>query len=410
MTQDDVRVARTTTTTTTSRAVRWERDHKRGPAALLGALGLAGLLSTGAIAARHSMEGDLTKKAEALGLPDGASISFSGDGQDGTLRVPFPIDSAEAKDWKAKVENLKGVRKVTLIGAEAPAPVEPAPTAAPAATTQPAPAPTTAPPAPTTTAAPAPAAVESFDTVKAVINADKKVILTGEAASEGHKTLLGDAAIAAYGADNVTNEMTVAAKGEPNADSDAAAQATAKLYATVGNSQLLPGSVEISKLDITVAGTPATAEAKAAIEAAVAGFNTKPVGAKSLLNDPADVQATEALANIDLAGIEFDVNKATIRPESIVILDKAVEVLTTYPSARYNIDGHTDTTGSTDSNQRLSEARANAVRDYLVGKGIAADRLVANGFGETKPLNNPEVTQDDKQRNRRIEFNLIKEG
>jgi outer membrane protein OmpA-like peptidoglycan-associated protein len=408
MTQDDVRVARTATTTSTSRAVRWEPDHKRGPAALLGALGLAGLLASSAVWARNSIEDDLTKKAEQLSLPAGASISFDGDGQDGTLTVPFAVDSAEAKALKAQIEDIKGVRKVTLVGGAAAPAVEPTPTAAPT------PAPTAAPTsaaAPSTTAAPAPtaapAAAASIDKVKAVINGDLSVVLTGVAASAAHKTLLGDAAIAAYGEANVTNNMTVASEGEPDADSDAAVEATAKLYAVVSGSKLLPGSVEINDTTITVAGTPATADDKSAIEGEVETLNSNPLTALAELNAPADEQAVEAIEAIDLQGIEFDVNEATIRPESIAILDNAADVLTKFPSVNFEIGGHTDTTGNADSNQRLSEARARAVLDYLVGKGIAADRLTAVGFGETKPLASPENTDADKQRNRRIEFTQV---
>ncbi len=69
--------------------------------------------------------------------------------------------------------------------------------------------------------------------------------------------------------------------------------------------------------------------------------------------------------------------------------------------------GHTDSDGSTRANQQLSEARAQAVVDYLVANGVDAERLEAEGRGESDLLVDPEVTPEDKQRNRRIEWELL---
>ncbi|MEM0933684.1 MAG: OmpA family protein, partial [Bacteroidota bacterium] len=71
------------------------------------------------------------------------------------------------------------------------------------------------------------------------------------------------------------------------------------------------------------------------------------------------------------------------------------------------VEGHTDSVGSAKTNQRLSESRANSVRDFLVDKGIGADRLTAIGYGEDKPIatNN---TRSGRAQNRRVEINLIK--
>ena len=84
-----------------------------------------------------------------------------------------------------------------------------------------------------------------------------------------------------------------------------------------------------------------------------------------------------------------------------------IQILNEYPNAKFTVEGHTDSVGSAKTNQRLSESRANSVRDFLVDKGIGADRLTAIGYGEDKPIatNN---TRSGRAQNRRVEINLIK--
>jgi outer membrane protein OmpA-like peptidoglycan-associated protein len=84
-----------------------------------------------------------------------------------------------------------------------------------------------------------------------------------------------------------------------------------------------------------------------------------------------------------------------------------VTIFKEYPNAKFSIEGHTDSVGAAKSNQLLSERRANAVRDYLIANGIAADRLTAQGFGEEKPIDSNN-TKAGRANNRRVEVNLIK--
>ena len=117
-----------------------------------------------------------------------------------------------------------------------------------------------------------------------------------------------------------------------------------------------------------------------------------------------------ALANLtssiaDLEGIQFDVNSATIRPGSFPILDNAASVINSLPEGTLvEVAGHTDSDGVEALNQALSQARADSVVAYLVGQGVSADVLNPVGFGEADLLIDPEETDADKQRNRRIEF------
>jgi outer membrane protein OmpA-like peptidoglycan-associated protein len=108
-----------------------------------------------------------------------------------------------------------------------------------------------------------------------------------------------------------------------------------------------------------------------------------------------------------LEGITFATGKADITPESENTLRKALKTLTTYPDISVEIAGHTDNVGSESSNQKLSQKRANAVRDWLVRQGVDPSRITAVGYGESKPVA-PNDTPEGRQKNRRIEFKRIK--
>ncbi len=104
-----------------------------------------------------------------------------------------------------------------------------------------------------------------------------------------------------------------------------------------------------------------------------------------------------------LYGILFDTDSAHIRPESLPTLDQVVTLLGSEPSWSLTIEGHTDSTGTEPHNQTLSEQRAKAVRDYLVGKGVAAARLTSAGFGQSRPVAD-NATELGRAANRRVEL------
>ena len=107
-----------------------------------------------------------------------------------------------------------------------------------------------------------------------------------------------------------------------------------------------------------------------------------------------------------IKGIEFDFGKATIRPGSNKLLDEAAKVLTEYKDLRVRITGYTDDVGERQKNLDLSEARANSVKSYLVGKGIDSGRIETHGAGPDDPIADNK-TDKGRQQNRRIEFKLI---
>jgi outer membrane protein OmpA-like peptidoglycan-associated protein len=102
-------------------------------------------------------------------------------------------------------------------------------------------------------------------------------------------------------------------------------------------------------------------------------------------------------------GIRFDVNKASIKPESMGTINYVVKMMSDNPNLNFSVEGHTDSDGDDTSNQILSEARAKAVMDQLIELGIAANRLTSKGFGESKPING-NSTPEEKAQNRRVEF------
>ena len=125
---------------------------------------------------------------------------------------------------------------------------------------------------------------------------------------------------------------------------------------------------------------------------------------------PALVQATTTGAELDVPGsIEFEPSKAQLHhatPETRTTLDAVLKILRDNPSiTRLRVEGHTDNDGTEFQNQYLSDHRAMAVVEWLVTKGVARNRLVAVGCASSDPLV-PNTSSQNKQRNRRTEFDI----
>ena len=108
--------------------------------------------------------------------------------------------------------------------------------------------------------------------------------------------------------------------------------------------------------------------------------------------------------------IQFDFNKATIKPESDSLMQEIINVIKENPHIKkLAIEGHTSSEGSDKYNLKLSDKRAKAVMDYLVKKGeLAKEMFTAKGFGEGKPIAE-ESTEEGKEKNRRVEFNITEQ-
>ncbi len=102
-------------------------------------------------------------------------------------------------------------------------------------------------------------------------------------------------------------------------------------------------------------------------------------------------------------GITFDVNKSTIKPESMGEINRIVQLMNENPTLKFSVEGHTDSTGNAAGNQTLSEQRAKAIVAKLVEMGITADRLTAVGKGQNNPIAD-NSTDEGRAKNRRVEF------
>ena len=118
------------------------------------------------------------------------------------------------------------------------------------------------------------------------------------------------------------------------------------------------------------------------------------------------LQPIEVNASIILKNIFFETNKFQLDPKSQAELDKIIQLLTENPTLKIEISGHTDNVGKPSDNLSLSNNRAKSVVTYLIGKGIVSQRLVAKGYGETKPVAG-NTTEEGRAKNRRTELKVI---
>lgn len=109
---------------------------------------------------------------------------------------------------------------------------------------------------------------------------------------------------------------------------------------------------------------------------------------------------------IVLQGANFGFDSAELSPETRATLDEQAAILERESDVRVEIEGHTDSTGPEAYNQGLSERRAKAVEEYLVSKGISADRLEVMGYGQSRPIA-PNDTKEGRTKNRRVELKVL---
>lgn len=114
----------------------------------------------------------------------------------------------------------------------------------------------------------------------------------------------------------------------------------------------------------------------------------------------------EIARNYRLDRVYFDFGKATLRPESFPELEELVEFMRNKDDIRIEIAGHTDNVGKDADNLKLSQQRAEAIRNYLVKKGIQPARVVAKGYGATLPIAD-NATDEGRQKNRRTEVKIL---
>ena len=295
--------------------------------------------------------------ADAAGIPVEQVEVF--DGFD--VRLTGYTDQAELDQAIADVDALDSSWEVTGVLDEAAAP----------AVEQ-----------PETTVAPAPVAAPAALTLAAA--AGGAIVLDGTVANEEVQAALVEQAGEAFGPANVTDNLVI----DPEA------------VAPEGGVMTITGLADSEEQrEEWIAG--------AGVVADQAGLRLIDEVEVAEAPEPTVEQQLNAL--FELEPIEFDTSQATIRSTSVATLDRAAEVINANPDAgRLLVVGHTDSDGSDAANLDLSQRRAQAVVEYLVAeREVDADRLEAEGRGETELKVDPEETPEDKQRNRRIEWELI---
>lgn len=134
-------------------------------------------------------------------------------------------------------------------------------------------------------------------------------------------------------------------------------------------------------------------------------FDIPDGSAYNLVNKTIELKNIKVGSKIALRNVFFDTGKSEIRSESNAELDRLVQLLKDVPGLKIELSGHTDNTGSAQNNITLSQARADAVVDYLTAKGIAKSRLKAKGYGSDRPVDSNDTAQG-RQNNRRTEFEI----
>ncbi|MDD8021094.1 MAG: OmpA family protein [Acidobacteriota bacterium] len=129
---------------------------------------------------------------------------------------------------------------------------------------------------------------------------------------------------------------------------------------------------------------------------------------KTALSTVAETTDTARGLMVNLAGVLFDVNKATLKPESQLKLAKLAGILMVFPDIKLSIEGHTDATGPEDLNFKLSTDRARTVYEFLMSQGVSIDRMRYQGFGSSRPVA-PNDNEMNRAKNRRVEVVVLKE-
>jgi len=225
------------------------------------------------------------------------------------------------------------------------------------------------------------------------------VVVSGTVPDEAARSQLVARLRALYGADRVQDQMTVGAVAAP-------AQWTASLQKAIG-----PGLAQISHGSLTVHGQTVEIHGEVANEAArqqVSAALAQAFGSAYEVRNGVRVSVQEQTAlDQTLANriVEFEPGSAVLRPVSRPLLDEMAQVMVRFKERRFEVIGHTDAQGARAANVALSLARAQAVKNYLVAKGLPADRLNTSGQGPDRPVASND-TEAGRARNRRIEFRV----
>ena len=244
-------------------------------------------------------------------------------------------------------------------------------------------------------------AAQSPYTFGAVKSENGNVVLDGYVQSDEQRSRVLAKAGAEFGADNVTDRTIKIASGAPNANWEGVISTYIDELKTLD-----VGKFGMTDTTSFITGQAASIAIRDRVNAATAALPAGYKGKASISSPKAAASCQSVLNDIKRGKkINFAYNKAEIRGAQSFDLLNALAAAANKECAAFNIniEGHTDSDGSADYNQRLSEARANTVVAYLSENNVAVNRITAIGAGETKPIGD-NATSDGKAQNRRIEF------
>jgi len=180
--------------------------------------------------------------------------------------------------------------------------------------------------------------------------------------------------------------------------------------ATAGKTKIDEG-----KYEFTVT-SPESLVYRLSVEADGYVFNNTDIQVPAATAQPQTISRTVELRKLQigtrsvLRNIYFDFNKASFKQESYDELNKLEAMMARNPGMQIEISGHTDNIGSKSYNKKLSQLRANAVKEYLVNKGVDARRIKSVGYGEERPLASNDDEKEGRELNRRVEFKVLSDG
>lgn len=229
--------------------------------------------------------------------------------------------------------------------------------------------------------------------------APNRIVISGAVPDEATKAALFSRLVEVYGATNIDDRITVGGViAPPNWASYVPKLMTPQLK-SISKGQLI-----VEGTNISLRGEVATEATRQEIASNFANALNPTYVIKNGLRVTAASQAVldQALAN---RVIEFEPGSALLIQSGKLILDDMTSVLKSVNARKVEVIGHTDTSGVPARNLALSRARADAVRTYLVSKGVSPELIITSGMGADQPVA-PNTTEEGRKRNRRIEFRV----
>ena len=206
---------------------------------------------------------------------------------------------------------------------------------------------------------------------------------------------------------------TVMAKNQAQAEAAQSQQQAAESQLEAQKAQLQAQQAQAAKAQADAAR--AQAEAEAAEARAKAAEANKSVEDANVVREKLRVQLNSVLATsetargliVNMSDVLFDTAKYTLKPTTQISLAKVAGILQAYPGLKVQVEGYTDSVGSDDYNQKLSENRASAVKDFLNSQGVSSNNLSSRGFGKNDPVAD-NSTASGRAQNRRV--NMVVSG